>query len=88
MEKSGALVLVVVVVVVDGSWLGHGNGSGGSVEDPHAVLSGVPELLRLADGGPHAELQEVRATWAHNPTPQLYGGGEEELQRDGFGSHS
>ena len=68
--------------------MGRGNGSGGSVEDPHAVLGGVPELLRLADGGPHAELQEGRATRAHNLTAQLYGGREEELQRDGFGSHS
>lgn len=58
------------------------------MEDPHAVLGGVPELLRLADGRPHEQLQEGPATRAHNPTPQLYRRREEELQRDGFGSHS
>lgn len=58
------------------------------MEDPHAVFGGVPELLRLADGGPDAQLQKGSATRAYNPTPQLYGGGEEELSREGFGSHA
>lgn len=58
------------------------------MEDPHFVLGGVSELLRLADGGPHAELQEGPPTRAHNPTAQLYGRGEEGLQRDGLSSHA
>lgn len=55
-------------------WVWRGNGgSGGSMEDPHVVLGGVPELLRLANGGSHAQLQEGEATRSYNPAPQLYG---------------
>lgn len=59
--------------------MGRGNGSEGSVEDPHALLGGVPELLRLADCGSRAQLQEGPATRTHNSITQLYGGREEEL---------
>lgn len=69
--------------------LEHGNGwSTSSAEDPHAVLGGVPELLRLANSGAHAELQEGTAARTHYQTSQLYGPGEEGLQRNEFGSHS
>lgn len=42
------------------------------MEDPHAVLGGVPELLRLANGGSHAQLQEGGAAWPDYPTPKLH----------------
>ena len=57
------------------------------MEDPHSVLGGVPELLRLADGWADEQLQEGQAAWANHPPPELHRRGEEELQRDAFGTY-
>ena len=62
-------------------------GSKGTVSDPHAVLGGVPELLRLADGWSDAQLQEIPTARSDYPVIELYRGGDEELQRHGSGSH-
>lgn len=90
-QYNGWWIVVVVAGAsgsVRGRWVGRGNGSGGgSVEGPHAVLGGVPKLLRLADRGPHEQLQEGPATRPDYPTPQLHRRREEEVQRDAFGSH-
>lgn len=48
-------------------------GSKGTVSDPHSVLGGVPELLRLADGRFDAQLQEIRTTRSDYPVIELYG---------------
>lgn len=57
------------------------------IEDPHIVFGWMPKLLRLANGRSDAQLQEGKATRTYHPTPQLYGRGEEDLQRNGLGSH-
>ena len=69
-------------------WVGRANGPGSSMEDPHPVFGGVPELLRLANSGSHAQLQEGATTRTYNTAPQLYRRREEELQRDELGSHT
>lgn len=64
----------------DYRWVGPiREGPRSSMEDPHPFLSGVPELLRLANCRAHAQLQEGPATRPDYPTFELYGGGEEEL---------
>lgn len=59
----------------------------GAVENPQSVLRRMPELLRLADGGAYAQLQEVPPARPHYQAPQLHPGGAEDLPRNGLGSH-
>lgn len=73
---------------VDGRRRGGGGGGGYcAVQNPHAVLGGVPELLRLADGGAHAQLPKGRAARPDYEAAELYWGREEELQRHGLGAN-
>lgn len=67
-----------------GTWCGSDDRRG-AVQDPHVVLSGVPELLRLADGGTRPQLQEGPAARARDPAAKLHGRRTQGLQRDGLG---
>lgn len=66
---------------------GGGGGAEGAVEDPHAVLGGVPGLLRLADGGVGPQLPQGSPAGPHHSSPQLHRRGAPPVSGDGPRPH-